>query len=471
MNNYNIETLQELPLLQVVKQFLSPAECKEIIEYSQGRLVPSEVIRYEDGQQVVDYAIRSASTTFIPTDSELSNRVFEKVSNYLNISSSRFERLALTHYSTGQEFKLHPDYFATDKSITGPDSTAERCKFGGNRISTVIVYLNTVEEGGETHFPWLGKFIKPEQGDLVFFKYDYNDPELNVRTNHASVPVIAGEKYIFTIWIRETAIDQEYPAYKNFTTESEYLENLKSGEYELECGPEYDRQLLKVNLPANTDPCNTIVVPYTGGMDSSLVLYLLGALNNQQVIPYHIKPICIFEGDMENWNPLEDHSNVETMVELIQSKIGGNIRRPSFIPMEPGTKMTDAILGFYKKNTADLILNKSFRFFNPTLIYSGENALPTEDDHRWKDVPWSRTRSYSPIWIQPLFNLKKYHILDAIMQLGLEDILEHTSKCRHNHLSLDEICHYILCNERRWAFTKLGLSELGNKYFINKGEI
>lgn len=471
MNNHEIEILQDFPLIKLVKQFLSPDECKEIIAYSHNRLEPSKIIRYEDGKSVVDYATRSASTTYIPLNSDLGQRIFAKVSDYLKINSSQFENVALTHYSEGQEFLLHQDYYATDSNITDDNSIANRCKTGGNRISTVIVYLNTVEEGGETHFPWVGKVVTPEQGNMVFFEYNYDNVELNVRTQHASLPVIRGEKYIFTIWIRETGLKEECPNFKDFSAESAYLENLKSGEYSLECGPTYDRQVLKIGLPANTDPRNIIVVPFTGGMDSSLVLYLLGALNNQQTIPYHIKPICVFEGDMDNWNHLENHENVETMVELIRNKIGGNIRHPSFIPMEAGTKMTDAILGFYRKHTNNHILNQSFKFFNPVLIYSGENALPTDDDDRWKNIHWSRTKSHSNIWIQPLFDLKKYHILDAIMQLGLEDILNYTAKCRHNHQSLDEICHYTLCNERRWAFIKLGLDDLGNKYFINKGEI
>lgn len=53
----------------------------------------------------------------------------------------------LLRYEEGQQYKPHWDYFANDE--TGMSHIGQ----SGNRIATVLFYLGTPEEGGETIFP------------------------------------------------------------------------------------------------------------------------------------------------------------------------------------------------------------------------------------------------------------------------------------------------------------------------------
>lgn len=46
-------------------------------------------------------------------------------------------------YKEGQEYQAHFDYFFHAGGVEN----------GGNRMATVLLYLNTPEEGGETVFP------------------------------------------------------------------------------------------------------------------------------------------------------------------------------------------------------------------------------------------------------------------------------------------------------------------------------
>ena len=55
------------------------------------------------------------------------------------------------------------------------------------------VYLNDVEEGGETEFLYQGVKLKPETGKLVIFPTSYMYP-------HRGNPIYKGEKYIITGW-------------------------------------------------------------------------------------------------------------------------------------------------------------------------------------------------------------------------------------------------------------------------------
>lgn len=62
------------------------------------------------------------------------------------------------------------------------------------RLGTYILYLNDVEEGGETEFLYLSRRIKPKTGRLVIFPSGY------VHT-HRGNPPLSGTKYIMTGWL------------------------------------------------------------------------------------------------------------------------------------------------------------------------------------------------------------------------------------------------------------------------------
>ena len=112
------------------------------------------------------------------------------------------EPLTLLRYQTGEEYRPHRDYLPPARL-----ATADGIR-GGQRRFTAFVYLNPVESGGETDFPGLGIRIAPKQGRAVFFRNTDADGSPDPRTLHAGTPVIAGEKWLATLWIRERAIRQ-----------------------------------------------------------------------------------------------------------------------------------------------------------------------------------------------------------------------------------------------------------------------
>lgn len=62
------------------------------------------------------------------------------------------------------------------------------------RVFAYILYLNDVEEGGETEFLYLHKRIKPKAGTLVIFPAGF------IHT-HRGNPPLSNEKYILTGWL------------------------------------------------------------------------------------------------------------------------------------------------------------------------------------------------------------------------------------------------------------------------------
>ncbi len=83
-----------------------------------------------------------------------------------------------------------------------------RLKAGGagQRLRTVIAYLNVPGAGGETAFPLLGQTIKPQLGHVLRFDNVDGDGRINENSLHAGLPVKQGLKWICTLWIRQNAL-------------------------------------------------------------------------------------------------------------------------------------------------------------------------------------------------------------------------------------------------------------------------
>src|SRR3546814_20103388 len=66
-----------------------------------------------------------------------------------------------------------------------------------------MIYLNTMEEGGETTFPALGFGVSPRAGLLLMWNNMRPDGSPNPATLHEATPVDSGRKYVVTKWFRE----------------------------------------------------------------------------------------------------------------------------------------------------------------------------------------------------------------------------------------------------------------------------
>lgn len=179
----------EEPLIVVLENVLSDEECESLIELSKDSMKRSKI-----GASREVNNIRTSSGTFLE-ENEIVAKIEKRVSSIMNIPIEHGEGLHILKYTPGQEYKAHYDYFAEHSRA------AEN-----NRISTLVMYLNEVEEGGETYFPKLDLSIAPKKGSAVYFEYFYNDKSLNELTLHGGAPVIKGEKWVATQWMRRRAL-------------------------------------------------------------------------------------------------------------------------------------------------------------------------------------------------------------------------------------------------------------------------
>lgn len=190
-----VSSLRE-PRVVVFGKLLSEAECDGLIALARPRLARSETVKNETGGSEVHAARTSDGMFFERGERPLIARIEARIAELLCWPVSHGEGLQILRYRPGAEYRPHFDYF--DPAHSGTPRILER---GGQRVGTLIIYLNTPEGGGSTLFPDAGLEVGPVRGNAVFFSYDR--AHASTKTLHAGAPVTAGEKWVATKWLRE----------------------------------------------------------------------------------------------------------------------------------------------------------------------------------------------------------------------------------------------------------------------------
>jgi hypothetical protein len=137
---------------------------------------------------------------FLPEHEQLYlNLLQRRMARAAGLPINQAEPLILLRYLPGQEYKLHRDFLPPSLFI--PVSAGG----SGQRLRTVVTYLNTPDAGGETAFPLLNVEIPAIQGQISRFDNLLPDGQITRTSLHAGLPVKQGVKWICTLWFRERA--------------------------------------------------------------------------------------------------------------------------------------------------------------------------------------------------------------------------------------------------------------------------
>jgi prolyl 4-hydroxylase len=185
-----------LPRVVVFGGLLADDECDRLVAAARPRLARSETVQQATGGSEVHATRTSRGMFFQREEDELIARIERRIAALLRWPLARGEGLQVLHYAPGARYEPHHDYF--DPAQPGTARIVER---GGQRVATVVMYLNTPQRGGATTFPDVGLDVGAVKGHAVFFSYDRPDPA--TLSLHAGAPVLEGEKWIATKWLRE----------------------------------------------------------------------------------------------------------------------------------------------------------------------------------------------------------------------------------------------------------------------------
>src|SRR5690606_35853865 len=188
------------PQVVVLADFLSQEECVEMIQLADPRLARSQTVDTATGDSEVNVARTSEGMFFSRGENDLCRRIEARIEALLNWPVDHGEGLQVLRYAPGAEYKPHYDYFDPHKPGSAPI-----LKRGGQRVGTLIMYLNTPERGGATVFPDAGLDVSAVAGHAVFFSYPLAHPAS--KTLHGGGEVMAGEKWVATRWLRESRFE------------------------------------------------------------------------------------------------------------------------------------------------------------------------------------------------------------------------------------------------------------------------
>jgi len=184
------------PRIVLFGNLLSPEECEAIQAAAEPRMARSLTVATRTGGEEVNGDRTSDGMFFQRGENDVVRRLEERIAKLVNWPIENGEGLQVLHYRPGAEYKPHYDYF--DPAEPG---TATILRRGGQRVATLVIYLNEPAQGGGTVFPDVHLEVAPRQGNAVFFSYERPHP--STQTLHGGSPVLAGEKWIATKWLRE----------------------------------------------------------------------------------------------------------------------------------------------------------------------------------------------------------------------------------------------------------------------------
>ena len=247
------------PRLLLLKSFVSPEERDHLVARNKPRLEPSKVLSGDADK------VRTSMGAWVEKSDPVAQRVQDRIHRTVGIPLAYGEDIYVLNYQQRQEYKKHNDHCMDTGGVAsepclkllrqGGGPSCGRGAGGptcGDRLATVIIYLKTPELGGRTVFPeaaatkaalgtlpidkaakdgveWycsnpkvLG--VAPKAGDAVlFWNYTPGDDGGSGGDNgagtfadgsakpaarrvfaamHSGCPVIKGEKWITTRWIR-----------------------------------------------------------------------------------------------------------------------------------------------------------------------------------------------------------------------------------------------------------------------------
>ncbi|KAL6961387.1 putative prolyl 4-hydroxylase 9 [Sarracenia purpurea var. burkii] len=195
--------------------FATAEQCQSIIKMAKVQLAPSTLALREGETAENTKGIRTSSGMFISASEDktgILDLIEEKIARVTMIPRSHGEAFNVLRYEIGQRYNSHFDAF--NPTEYGPQKS--------QRIASFLLYLSDVEGGGETMFPfengWIkdwnydykkcvGLKVKPRRGDGLLFYSLFPNGTIDPTSIHGSCPVIAGQKWVTTKWIRDQVQD------------------------------------------------------------------------------------------------------------------------------------------------------------------------------------------------------------------------------------------------------------------------
>lgn len=195
---------------EIIDRFLTKKQCTQLIDTAIPRFQRAGEWDSNAGETKYSNYRTADQMFFARGENELVTAIEDKISKHLTKVTGKEvpvvngEGMQVLRYSVGGHYYQHYDWFDSRY----PRNMETVLKSGGQRILTMIMYLNTCPKGGDTYFPKMNLRVKPKQGRALWW---WNVDPLTIvpamDSIHTGEDVQEGFKFILTKWVRQ------YPYY------------------------------------------------------------------------------------------------------------------------------------------------------------------------------------------------------------------------------------------------------------------
>jgi prolyl 4-hydroxylase len=178
----------------IINNIINEQEANHIINKSSMQLHDSLILG-----ETLDTKIRKSKSTWLYKDDPIVMKIMIKIANIVKLPIENAEALQVVKYDPNGYYNEHHD-----SCCDGHELCTEFIKRGGQRIKTILIYLNDEFTEGATNFPVLNKKFKPPKYSAVIFNpLATNSNKCHPKALHAGLPVKSGTKYVANLWFRE----------------------------------------------------------------------------------------------------------------------------------------------------------------------------------------------------------------------------------------------------------------------------
>ena len=179
--------------ISVYDNFYSNEECEEYINLIEHYISTGLILKEEKTLHKTDhYAINfnnDVNYNILSGDNlslEFLPKIKDPIDEYLKKFSVLGQENLLIYDTKAKKIPIGGGFHNWHYENTGLQVSARKL--------VIQLYLNTIEEGGETEFLYINKRVKAKQGTLIIFPAAFTH-------THRGNPPIGQDKYILTTWV------------------------------------------------------------------------------------------------------------------------------------------------------------------------------------------------------------------------------------------------------------------------------
>lgn len=188
------------PNVWLLDGLLDPWLCDYVIAMSAPELTRGKVLDDTGVESVRDERTNTVMHFGLVDSDVILELISARLSAAAEMAPENGEALGVLHYAVGEVYKPHVDYIP---ETAGNAHIIDRL---GQRVRTLLVYLNDGFEGGATEFPHLKCGYKPPRGCGLIFDSVKPDGSVDPMTLHVGAPPTSGQKWAISKWFRTKAL-------------------------------------------------------------------------------------------------------------------------------------------------------------------------------------------------------------------------------------------------------------------------